>query len=148
MIIKKNDIDNLAETVLFANTPFYLYKKLSENDSVRNLSQKYSTEKLLSVLERLIEEEKNEITNLAEIYSIFIALLNKPISEIPGGREFFNSISVRWSSHLAEIHQSKQIGETFSSLDNNFRIDSRIDYSNSNNSDYRETKIAPKVDLF
>lgn len=81
-ILNSNELQDLKEIFLVANTPSYLYKNFRQNNSINRLSQKYKTQELITYFESTAKSEKIVFDDVITIYALVVALSFKNYDEI------------------------------------------------------------------
>jgi|GEM_PF-1244018 len=107
----------LTARYLFANTPYYLYKHFKSENTIEDLSQKYSSEKLISLLDSILKEEIEEIEDAVIIYAILISLTYKPYHDV---KDFFKEIrseQFEWFNEIATKYLSESIDTKYEDSD-------------------------------
>ena len=95
------NIDQLAKYILLANTPYFLYRKIYQDETVIELSEKLETTQLVYEFLATIGSASH-LEDAAIIYGIIFSLAHKPPSEVIS---FFHDLSERplkWAKHISE----------------------------------------------
>jgi hypothetical protein len=93
-----DSILNLVElraSVLFANTPTYLYTRFRRDSSVRELARRHGTKTLLSDLEETLKHPLKTVDELVKAYALCIGLAFKPYGELSKLKEL-SSNDIEW----------------------------------------------------
>ena len=95
----------LTEIYLASNTPLSLFDFYRNNSIVQDLSQRYSSEELIKEFYLRAERPITSVEQIAEIYTLFVALTFKENSEV---NHFFEKvrdmISFEWFSSLSKYY--------------------------------------------
>jgi hypothetical protein len=124
-MIEKLNIDNLAQILILSNTPYYLFKKFSNDESVKSLAFDNSSEKLINFFYAYIKRNIKKTEELVVLYSIIVALSFKTKREVS---EFFNQLdklNIKWGNYFKNIYLSRLIPESISSFDLQYKMPSK-----------------------
>ena len=102
--ISNSSLESLAETLSVANTPTFLWRKLSSSSAVESLSTNESYERLTEALSEILSEKNlvEDENRLALAYALMVALIAKSplhvgeISKIEGIEKLY------WARQLLE----------------------------------------------
>ena len=129
-MLEKLNKEILTQHLILSNTPFYLYKKFSNDESVKALSEKNSTKKLIKYLNKFMEIEITEIEQFVIIYALIFALSYKPKHEVLSFFSKIDKMNIKWNKYIKEIYFSKIIPESFASIDLNYQL--KLSKANTN----------------
>jgi len=118
------NITSLAELMILSNTPYYLFKNFSKEESIKALSDKYSSVSLINALVKYFTIEEKTFEDSVIIYSIVIALMFKPYKEVS---EFFRDLDeskITWGNYFKDIFFSKVRSESVFSIEEGYKIQS------------------------
>lgn len=96
--------DSVVESLLFANTPAYLFKRLRRDESVEALARAHSTSFLLDVVRSVAQAAEPSVPQLAFGYAALVALTfhenirwHELSSDIASGK-------LRWAHELVTLN--------------------------------------------
>ncbi len=104
------DIDLLSQYLIISNTPYFLFKKFSNDDSVMHLESNFSTKELSKIFDEYTKKEKTG-ENMVIIYAIITALSFKPYSEVEGIFKEIDKKNIKWLNYFKDIFFSKSVSE-------------------------------------
>jgi hypothetical protein len=85
----------LRESLMFANTPTYLYTRFHREPSVQYLARQHETSILLADLEELLHSPATTVDDLVKAYALCVSLSFKPCSELSRLKDF-TSDKIEW----------------------------------------------------
>jgi len=142
------NIERLAEYYILSNTPYFLFKKFSNEDSIKVMAEKYSTNELIELFKQKYLSELKSIEEVVMLYSILISLLFKPYDEVKNFMSEVPKYNFRWSKQISDIYFSKKISENFLFFNMNYKTLSTLKSNSSGTSDDKiEHKVKPKIIL-
>lgn len=130
MIKKELNTNILAEFLILANTPFYLFKKFSSEESVNLIAQKYSTDVLIEEFLKYEKIKKKEIIHYITIYALVSSLSLKPYKEVYSFFKDLDKYKIKWFDYLKVIFFSNRIPEETHLIDKKYIIENN--YSTNN----------------
>jgi hypothetical protein len=76
------DIRNLAEVVLLANTPGYIYSRYRRDPSVREMAEHFDAPRLITMLEEFAKSAGSALEDRAKAYATLVSLSFRPAPEL------------------------------------------------------------------
>lgn len=104
------NLKNLLAKFCFANTPAYLFKNFKQDETVVDISKKYTTTQLIDEFIKIEASKDFTFDNLTILYAIIMALSFKPNAEV---NSFFSDLpnrGIRWSDKIAYLYFSNLRG--------------------------------------
>ncbi|MBI5662550.1 MAG: hypothetical protein HZC46_10435 [Ignavibacterium album] len=142
------NIEKLAEYYILSNTPYFLFKKFSNEDSIKVMSEKFTTNELIELFKQKYLSELKSIEEVVMLYSILISMIFKPYEEVKNFMSEVPKYNFRWSKQISEIFFSKKISENVSFINMNYKTLSTLKSNSSGTSDDKiEYKVKPKIIL-
>ena len=101
----ENDLnfDELIAYYIFANTPYYLFKNFKNDNSIKDISQKYPANHMINEFNIIYDTESNDIKQKVKIYALLVALSYKEYSET---KDFFIKLHI---NHFKWVKEFKNI---------------------------------------
>lgn len=143
-IMLKNilNIENLAQYLILSNTPFYLYRKFSRDDSIQKLSDQLTSKQLIKKFNEFSKKDKKSFENLVIIYSLIVALSLKPYNEVIDFFKGLTSFKIKWVDYLKDIYFSRISSENLISLSINYQTTKKVLVKNLTTTDnYHKSNI-------
>ncbi len=101
------DLKSAEKVLLYANTPYYVYKNLRTDKNVSYISQRLSSEEIISELEALMTRHELSRTEFVEAYSYMIALTFKnDKTSLHFLRTVYHDPKIRWFKEIINLHLS------------------------------------------
>jgi len=101
------DLRSAEKVLLYANTPYYVYKHLRTDKNVLYISENLSSEEIISELEELMTRHELSRVESVKAYSYLIALtfINDKAS-LHFLRTVYHDPKIRWFKELINLHLS------------------------------------------
>lgn len=129
------DLETLAETYSYANTPSYLYKHFRRNDTVAALSSEYTPDELVEGFNRAMAEKNPHAGILVVIYSIIMAMTLKEYSQVKSFFDELRECALPWAKELSNIFlSSATIAQGFD-RNERYRLDAQYAIGTKQSSD-------------
>lgn len=110
--LRRKEIAILKELYLYANTPYFLYKRYADLEFIENKISAESSDVLLAKLRtRLIKDEKS-LEDISIIYAIVISLIYKDYNSVLVILKEIKEVKFEWVSKIADLIIAKRIPET------------------------------------
>lgn len=130
MIKNELNIDILTEFLILANTPFYLFRKFSAEESVNIIAKKFSTDELIDEFLEYEKIKKKEVIHYIILYALVSSLGLKPYKEVYSFFKDLDKYKIKWLDYFKNIFFSNRIPEEKLSIDDNYSI--KYNYSTKN----------------
>lgn len=102
LLFNVNDLPDCIRWFIWANTPVYLFKKLSRVQELEALSNRLSATELFSFGQQ-IEKEESSPENELTFYICIIALSFKTYSEISEHLNRLRTVKYKWANTLIQL---------------------------------------------
>lgn len=101
------DLRSVEKVLLYANTPYYVYKNLRIDKNIIYISEHLSSKEIISALEELMN--RHDLSSVASVkaYSYLIALtFINDTSSLDFLRTVYHNPKIRWFKELINLHLS------------------------------------------
>ncbi len=111
-LIEENEIYEIAEAFVVANTPASFYRWLENEASVRRLSRDTDESKLRSELKMIMDKEEKSEIEISLAYAILMAIILKQRERCEFPSMLLKESNLDWASDFWELADQKYIPST------------------------------------
>jgi hypothetical protein len=117
--------DSLKAIYIFANTSLYLYNRLRDNQTIKTISQKYSTDALLKVFFSILPNKKKHVKQFSSIvciYSLIACLSLKQYKEVESFFKRLPAYRIEWAQEISDIFLAFSTSETQITIKHHYQL--------------------------
>lgn len=114
--------ENVKETVIFSNTPWFFLKQLRSANVIKNIADNIETDELINIFNETIENQNYDLDKKILLYSLIAILTFKETSKVNNFFTNLDKFNLFWLKEMQNLYFAKLANLNIS----NYKVSNKI----------------------